>query len=164
MSAIISNCGTFRYRLDREIIAGNNKAVAWIMVNPSTADATLNDQTIKKVIGFSERNGFGRAIVGNIFAYRATDVRELESTNDPVGPDNDTHLQRIIDESDKIIVAWGSIDKVPAIWRFRWSVVYDMIINSGGRLPFCLGSCKNGHPKHPQMLGYNTPLTIWSRP
>jgi len=71
MTAAISSCGTYRYRLERHGLAGAG-AVAWIMVNPSTADATNDDATIRKVIGFTERLGGGWAIVGNKFAFRAT--------------------------------------------------------------------------------------------
>jgi hypothetical protein len=67
MSAIISDCGLYRYRLERHALSGAG-SVAWIMVNPSTADATTDDATIRKVIGFSERMGAGWAIVGNKFA------------------------------------------------------------------------------------------------
>ena len=72
-SAVISDCGRYRYRLERHGLSGAG-AVAWIMVNPSTADATTDDATIRKVVGFSERMGAGWLIVGNKFAYRATDI------------------------------------------------------------------------------------------
>ena len=65
--AIISPCGTYRYRLDRPDVFGDlNTAV--IMVNPSTADATNDDATIRKLIGFRDRKAWGNLIVGNLFA------------------------------------------------------------------------------------------------
>jgi hypothetical protein len=85
VSAVISPCGLYRYRLERHGLSGAG-AVAWIMVNPSTADATQDDATIRKVIGFTERMGGGWAIVGNKFAYRATDVRELRRRRRPARP------------------------------------------------------------------------------
>lgn len=97
MSAVISACGRYRYRLERHGLSGSG-AVAWIMVNPSVADATEDDPTIRRVIGFTERMGAGWAIVGNKFAYRATDVRDLRGRHMPVavGPENDAHLERIM--------------------------------------------------------------------
>jgi len=67
-SAVISDDGKYRYRLDRDL-GRDGKTAAFIMVNPSTADAEVDDATIRKLIGFSQRLGFGRFIVGNKFAY-----------------------------------------------------------------------------------------------
>jgi hypothetical protein len=71
MSAIISSCEQFRWRLEREIQV-SGIVVALIGVNPSTADATVNDATIRKDMGFGRRLGWGKIIKGNVFAYRAT--------------------------------------------------------------------------------------------
>ena len=89
MSAVISDCGQYRYRLERNTVGGGATAV--IMVNPSTADATENDATIRKPIGFGQHHRWGRLLVGNLFAYRATDVRKVGRGFDPIGPDNDDH-------------------------------------------------------------------------
>jgi hypothetical protein len=120
-SAIISPCGRYRYRLEREG-PGEGRTVV-IMVNPSTADAEQDDATIRKLKGFGARNGWGRIIVGNLFAYRATDVRELAKVDDPFGPRNDWHLHRMIDESSRVIVAWGPSGKLPRYLRNRWREV-----------------------------------------
>jgi hypothetical protein len=55
MSAIISACGTYRYELGR-IIENGDKPVSvrkllFIMLNPSTADAELDDPTIRRCKG-----------------------------------------------------------------------------------------------------------------
>lgn len=84
-SAVISPCGLFRYRLERHGLSGAG-AIAWIMVNPSTADATENDATIRRVIGFTERLGGGWAGVGNKFAFRAKDIKALRTASDPAPP------------------------------------------------------------------------------
>jgi len=80
MSAIISPCGKFRYRLERDV-QPEGKVFAFFGVNPSTADASLDDATVRKWIGFSKVNGARRFVVGNVFAYRSTDVKaHLENT------------------------------------------------------------------------------------
>ena len=79
-SAIISACKTYRYRLERRF--GDGPTLMFVMVNPSTADAEQDDPTIRKCIGFAERASYGRIIVGNKFAFRATDVRELRGAAD----------------------------------------------------------------------------------
>src|SRR5690242_18477735 len=96
-SAIISPCGCYRYRLERDG-PGEGPTVV-IMVNPATADAEQDDATIRKLKGFGARNGWGQIIVGNLFAYRATDVRELGKVTNPVGNQNDAHLRCMMDEA-----------------------------------------------------------------
>lgn len=162
MSAIISPCGLYRYRLERHGLSGAG-AVAWIMVNPSTADAAQDDPTIRKVIGFSERMGAGWLIVGNKFAYRATDVRELATAADPRGPENDVHLVEIMREAPTVIVAWGPLSKLPKDLRRRWLTIVRMASDIGRPLT-CFGTAQDGHPRHPLMLAYDTPLIEWKRP
>lgn len=161
-SAIISDCGLYRYRLERHGLSGAG-SVAWIMVNPSTADATEDDPTIRKVIGFSERMGAGWAIVGNKFAYRATDVRDLRGARDPGGPENDAHLAAIMRDAATVIVAWGPLAKLPPPLRRRWFKVA-RIADEIGRPLMCFGTAQDGHPRHPLMLAYDTPLVEWKRP
>lgn len=161
-SAIISDCGLYRYRLERHGLSGSG-AVAWIMVNPSTADASADDATIRKVVGFSERLGAGWAIVGNKFAYRATDVRELKTARYPVGPENTAHLARIMADAPTVIAAWGPLSKLPKHLRNRWRTVADIAGHVGVKL-MCFGVAQDGHPRHPLMLAYDTPLIEWKQP
>lgn len=162
MSAIISPCGLYRYRLERRISAAPRVA-AFIMVNPSTADAKQNDATIRKVIGFAERNGVGRVIVGNKFAFRATDIKALRTAPDPVGPDNDRHLEEIMRDANLHIVAWGPLAKLPRDLRSRWQEVIRIAERVGCRL-MCLGTAQDQHPRHPLMLSYEATLSDWVRP
>ena len=161
MTAVISPCGLYRYRLDRMI--GEGRTAAFIMVNPSTADATEDDATIRKVIGFSERNGIGRIIVGNKFAFRATDIKALRSTGEPRGEANDHYLEQILREADLHIVAWGPLAKLPADLRGRWKRVVAIADRLGCQL-HCIGTVDGGHPRHPLMTPYSTPITPWQRP
>lgn len=162
MGAIISDCGLYRYRLERHGLKGAG-AIAWIMVNPSAADATNDDATIKKVIGFSERAGAGWLIVGNKFAYRATDIKELRRVENPRGPDNDEHLQRILRDAPLVVVAWGPLAKLPDHLRSRWRTIVRMAADAGVQL-MCLGTAQDGQPRHPLMVSYDTPLTPWRAP
>lgn len=161
-AAVISPCGMYRYRLERHALKGGG-AVAWIMVNPSTADAKEDDATIRKVIGFTERLGGGWLIVGNKFAYRSTDVKALKTCRDPRGPDNNAHLEQIMREAATVIVAWGPLAKLPKQLRHRWKHVVG-IANQIGRQLHCLGTANDGHPRHPLMLSYSTPLQLWTPP
>ena len=162
MSAIISDCGLYRYRLERHALAGAG-AVAWIMVNPSTADGETDDPTIRRVRSFSERIGAGWLIVGNKFAFRATDVNALKTAHDPVGPKNDDHLRAIMEEAQTVVVAWGPLAKLPKHLRRRWRRVC-FIADALGKPLMCLGTAQDGHPRHPLMLAGDTPLIEWKRP
>lgn len=159
MTAVISNCGRYRYRLDRHIGSGAQRLVV-VMVNPSTADATENDATIRKVIGFARHRGFDHVTVGNLFAFRATDVRELAKVSDPVGPQNDQYLSVMMREATTVLFAWGRLSKLPVHHRDRWRLVDRMARQDGGR-PLCLGTGLDGHPRHPLMLSYETPWEAW---
>ncbi|API60573.1 hypothetical protein BSL82_15820 [Tardibacter chloracetimidivorans] len=159
-SAIISPCGLYRYRLEREV-AGTGQTVV-IMVNPSTADAAQDDATIRKLRGFGERNRWGRIIVGNLFAYRSTDVRNVADASDPVGPDNDEHLFDMLAGANQIVFAWGPAGKLPKRLRTRWKAVASMV-NDLGQRAYSIGApAKDGHPCHPLMLPYSRQLQPWS--
>lgn len=162
MKAVISPCGQYRYRLERQCYGPG--ATAIIMVNPSTADAEQDDATIRKLRGFGNRRQWGRIIIGNLFAHRAVDIRSLRSVRDPIGPENDDHLIRIFAEADQVVLAWGPLAKQPREFRNRFINVLSMI--DGACLdPMSIGApAKDGHPRHPLMLAYSEPLLPWSKP
>lgn len=94
-SAIISPCGQYRYRLERAWDRSFPAAV-FVCLNPSIADATLDDPTLRKCVGFARRWGCGHLVLVNLFALRATDPREMKRHPSPVGPDNDRHIQEAV--------------------------------------------------------------------
>lgn len=160
-SAVISDDEMYRYRLDR-LVALEGIVFAFFGVNGSTATGEEEDQTTRKWFGFSKRNGARRYIVGNPFAFRATDVRALARASDPVGPENARYLSEIIAEADVLVPCWGNRNKVPKHLRHHIDALRDQIFAS--RKPVkVFGFTKGGDPLHPLMLGYDTPLTEWSR-
>lgn len=159
-SAVVSACGSYRYRLDRGV---GDRFAAFVMVNPSTADAFTDDPTIRKVRGFATRLGYHRFSVGNLFAHRATDVRELRGSVDPVGPDNDAHLARLLAEAELVVVAWGPTAKLPRPLRSRWIEVAGMAVRAGKPL-HCLGVAADGQPRHPLMVPYAAVVSEWAAP
>lgn len=162
-SAIISACGKYRYRLDRPDVFGDF-ATAVIMVNPSTADATKNDATIRKLNGFRNLYGWGNLIVGNLFAYRATDVRELATATDPIGPDNGYRLAEIFLDAQQVVFAWGPTAKLPKRLRDHWRVVVELARKMHCQ-PMSIGEpAKDGQPCHPLMLPYERKLQPWIAP
>ena len=141
MSAVLSADGVYRYRLDREWI-GEGRA-AWVMLNPSTADAELDDPTIRRCIGFSKAWGLGALTVVNVFALRSTDPKALRGHADPVGPANDDYLRAAIDGASIVIAAWGQ--SWPKPFAERVGRVGQMLSGKAHHL----GLTASGQPMHP---------------
>lgn len=143
-----SKCGDYRYRLERRWDA-DLPAVAFIMLNPSTADADIDDPTIRRCVGFAKSWGFGALIVGNLFALRSTDPKALYSHPDPVGPDNDRQLLAIAQSARKIICAWGT-----------HGALHDRGREVAERFEFfplaVLKVTAEGHPVHPLYVAAST--------
>lgn len=156
MSAIISACGLYRYRLERTV-AMEGRVYAFFGINPSTADASIDDATVRKWIGFTKVFGGSRFIVGNVFAYRATDVKALRGVEDPFGDDIGEHITDIINDADILVPCWGNVSKVPPKLQFAFDVLMDALVSSGKPVKH-FGLTKSGDPKHPLMLSYDTPL------
>ncbi|ANL41039.1 MULTISPECIES: DUF1643 domain-containing protein [Rhizobium] len=119
-----------------------------------------DDATVRKWRGFTIRNGGHRFIVGNVFSYRATDVCELGTADVCTGEDHFEHLDQIIAEADVLVPCWGNSGKVPKKLR---PVIVTMLHNlrTSGKPVFHFGLTDSGDPKHPLMLGYDTPLAQW---
>ena len=155
MSAVISDCGKYRYWLERG--PAGAPYVAWVLANPSTADATLDDPTVRKARGFTERWGYKRFVFVNLFAYRSTDPKGLTKVSDPIGPENGTHIARALAGADKIVFAWGNAIAPSLRNRARVSATFLRELKPG----MCLGYTKDRQPRHPLMLAYSTPLEIY---
>lgn len=159
MSAILSPCGTFRYRLERDV-GMIGPVYAYFGVNCSTADHQVDDNTVKRWIGFTKLFGGRRFIVGNPFAFRSSKVKDLSAAMDAIGPDNDVHLAKIIADADVLVPCWGPKTKVPKRLRYRFDEVESMLRES--RKPVkVFGLSKDGDPLHPLMLSYSVQLVDW---
>ena len=118
--------------------------IAWIGLNPSTADEVTLDQTLSTVCRYSSKWGFSEVVMLNLFAFRATDPRDLKRATDPVGPDNDEHLLAEIGNVDRVIACWG--DQGKFLGRDRR--VADLL-----KVSFeCLLRNRTGAPHHPLYL------------
>lgn len=177
LAAVISEDRLYRYSLHRwlhnhpdfkEPDAWADRQVLFIGVNPSTADAFDDDATIRKMSGFAARWGFRRMAVGNLFAYRSTDVRGLgrhylaaHVTPDDRFNQRETELRelrRLIRSASLIVPCWGGTKtKLPPALQDRALDVLYLLRNSGKPLRH-LGMTKHNEPKHPLMLPYSTEL------
>lgn len=150
-SATISDDGVYRYMLTRRW--SDAAPDAWMMLNPSTADGTEDDPTIRRCMGFSRGWGAGGIIVVNLFALRATNPKALARHADPVGPEND---DAILDAAaaalalgGRIIAAWGA----NAMARERGRIVANLVAGYvGAQRLLVMGTTGEGAPKHPLYL------------
>ena len=155
-TATISECGLYRYTLGRKWESGKGK-VCFVLLNPSTADAELDDQTLRKGVGFAKQWDFGSLVFVNLFAFRATKPKDMRSAEHPVGPDNDAHIQIETGEADMVVLAWGTNGGHRGRDK---EVAGNLLVGCPGKLRH-LGLTKGGHPRHPLMLSYATPLEKW---
>lgn len=153
--AIISECGRYRYRLDRTW--GPGQKVAFFGVNPSTADAVAEDATTRRWEGFARAWGFGGYIAGNPFAYRSTQVSALGTAIDPIGTDNHKHLLDIVHDAAMLVPCWGSAQKLHPSLREVLIHQLDQLIASGKPVRV-FGYTADGQPKHPLYLPSDTRL------
>lgn len=153
--AAISADGLYRYRLWRrwdDLLP----LMVWVMLNPSTADGTTDDPTIRKCIGFAKANHCGGITVVNLFAFRATDPKQLPKVADPVGPENDQYIVWSCcgPERAVVVAAWGT----NLFARTQASRVRKIIHDNCTRELQCFGASKTGQPYHPLYLPYSTPM------
>lgn len=146
--AIFSEDHRYRYVLGRTINAGvdDPKSVAFIGLNPSTADEKHDDPTIRRCKGYAKRWGYDRLIMLNLFAYRATDPADMKAASDPVGEANNVYLGWYARAASRAVCAWG----VPGAYLNRGAKVAKML--HGEAVLFALRLTKCGQPSHPLYL------------
>lgn len=159
--ATFSPCERYRYHLWR-VWDDEKPILVWIMLNPSTADAEKDDPTIRRCIAFAKRDGYGGVSIRNVFAYRATDPRELEKVVDPFGPENAMALLdcRRVSLLTRLVAAWGC-----TVAKLRRADAYKHARNAAAmNRAYCLGKTKHGDPKHPLYVRGDAPLVPWRMP
>lgn len=156
-SAELSPCGRYRYQLSRSLatLTGSGTCT-FVMLNPSTADHQVDDQTIRQCLGFVEAWGFARLVVANLFAWRATLPRDMYAAIDPVGVGNDEWILQAA-AGARVVCAWGAHGK----HRGRGLVVANRL-RAAGHVPYHLGLTASGQPRHPLYLARDTALQEWT--
>lgn len=156
-AAILSDDGLYRYTLER-FWGPDDRFALFIMLNPSTADAKVDDPTIRRCMSFARREGCDGLLVWNLYALRATNPAELDQASDPIGHENEDHLWRMLLDDPPpalIVAAWGARPN-----RGRY-IRRELMIRVGplyDREVCCLGLTKDGHPRHPLYVRGDAPL------
>ena len=159
--ARISDCGTYRYWLSRTDDTPKSLGfpnMAFVMLNPSTADAEVDDPTIRRCLGFARDNGFHGITVMNLFALRATNPAMLKvQPGWSIGPENNEHLAGLAKAYKNIVCAWGAnADRGRVIDALAVMVEANPDVNFQ-----CLGTTKDGSPCHPLYLKRESLLRQW---
>lgn len=143
--AVFSGDRRYRYRLWRRWDL-SRPLIAFCMLNPSTADERSDDPTIRRCIGFARDWGYGGVEIVNVFAFRATDPRELRRVRDPVGPRNDSYVLDAAERAASVVIAWG------AHGAFRSRGIEALALLSPRARILALGWTRSGEPRHPLYL------------
>jgi len=153
--ASYSDCERYRYALTR-VWDGSGRKVLFLMLNPSTATELQNDPTVERCERRARTLGFGAFRVCNIFAFRATDPRDMRAAADPVGAANDAAIIAAIDWADEVVAGWGNHGD-----HLARGAAVKALLKARPKTPKHLGLTKSGHPKHPLYIAYKTQPEAW---
>ena len=152
-SAIFSDNRKYRYTLWRTWDTKLGYAM-FIGLNPSTADETEDDPTIRRCIGFAKAWGYGALCMTNLFAYRATKPKDMQIADSPIGSENDHFLKSVATLASIVIAAWG----INGSFLQRDQEVISLVPNK-----HVLRITKKGHPAHPLYLPKNITPVKWEQ-
>ncbi len=153
-SATFSETGLYRYTLTR--CWSRSAPMVWLMLNPSTADAEIDDPTIRRCMGFARREGCGGIEVLNLYALRATKPRDLVGVRDPEGPGNTDAWGKMVNRWNvpvPVVAAWGASASHLHLPASNALAVHARELNL-----LRLGETTAGHPRHPLYVHSAAPL------
>lgn len=150
-----SDCEIYRYALARSWDASLPR-LTYVMLNPSRATEAQNDPTIERCQRRAIRLGYGAFCAVNLFALRETDPTAMRRHHAPEGPGNADALCEACAQADLVLCAWGvhgaHLDQGPRMAA---------LLRAKGHALHCLGTTKDGHPRHPLYLRYDVRPTPW---
>ena len=163
---------SYRYTLTREVDDLGVGCLCWVMLNPSTADDSVDDPTIRRVMRFTRDHGYRYLTVVNLFAVRSTNPASLadmlDAGVDIVGEGNDSAMMGAFCVSDAVVFAWGASAPHSIALAARERRVIELCASESNRCepsrpPVCLGVTAQGHPRHPLYIHASTRLTPFTR-
>ena len=153
--AVYSDCGNYRYRLSRRW-SDAGSLINFIMLNPSKADEFRNDPTVERCERRARHLGFAAFCVTNIFAWRATDPKDMRRASHPDGPLNSKIVLEAAKDADMVIAAWGAHGE-----HLGRGVEVAQMLQSAHVPLHHLGLSKHGHPRHPLYIAYSKEPVLW---
>ena len=158
-TAYLSDDGLYRWVLTR-VWRNPARLLTFVMLNPSTADALVDDPTIRRCIGYARELDLDGVRVVNLYAFRATNPADLWTAPDPVGPKNNTALRDALTaaahHATPVIAAWGTHARPD---RVAW-----LLDQPGAHRLSALHVTKAGAPGHPLYLSASLRPRPWPAP
>lgn len=138
--------------------------VTWWLLNPSTADAAIDDMTVTKCCTYAHRWGYGSVEIVNLFSWRSSKPEALRRCPMPVHPDNDGYVRRAMAGAQVVVAGWGgairkaclTVEAAGEVEEWAQSLAEEVDVEL-----LCLGVTQQGHPRHPSRLGYEEPVHRW---
>jgi hypothetical protein len=160
-SAVLSECGTYRFQLVRAlertphyVTTEPRGTLAWVLCNPSTADAETDDATVRKCWRYTVGWGYGSMMFVNVNPYRSTNPKTQVEPAEPILVANDSWLRYAVTQCPYVIAAWGD-SAIPTLVRRAVAVIHPL-----GPL-HALHATKGGQPGHPLYLPGDAKPQLW---
>jgi hypothetical protein len=151
-TALFDVTGQYRYSLQR-LWQPQGPEVAFVMLNPSRADAERDDPTLQACIRFAQRWAYGSLVVVNLFGYCTAYPDALKKVADPVGPENDVYLMAAVERSHQVVLAWGNGGCLGG----RDRIILNKLKAHSAKLTY-LQLNRSGQPRHPLYVRRDCPL------
>ncbi|MGB3291689.1 MAG: DUF1643 domain-containing protein [Phormidesmis sp.] len=157
-SAVFDVTGQYRYQLGRRWQPGEAE-VAFIMLNPSRADASRDDPTLRACLQFAQHWDYASLSVVNLFSYRNPDPTLLRTAVDPVGPQNDEYVLKAVVAAQQVVLAWGNWGNLGG----RDHTIFALLRPYQSKL-YCLQINRSGQPRHPLYISRSRSLMPFHLP
>ncbi|MCW5721937.1 MAG: DUF1643 domain-containing protein [Devosia sp.] len=154
--AVMSADGRYRQLMRRWLGESfPERHILFIGMNPSTADASVDDPTCAREWSFARREGFCGMVKCNVGDYRATDPKMLVQPGVlAVSPANIPAIRLAAGSAERVVLCHGKLNKALAP---AGREIVDTLREDGLAL-WCFGTNADGSPKHPLYLRADTPL------
>lgn len=164
-----SPCQRYRYTLTRTwpdpLLQPGHYGREWrlfVLCNPSTATAERDDPTIRRCMGFAQRWGLRGFVLVNLWAWRATQPRELGRETDAVGPENDRYIREALAvTTGPVLAAWGALNGVSRRLAPERRVLEVASFVPRSRAVHALRLTQGGAPEHPLYIPYEARPVVW---
>jgi hypothetical protein len=158
--AELSPCRLYRFRLWRHWGEPGDARLGFLMLNPSTADESYDDPTIRRCMGFARRQRLPGIDVVNLFAYRTVEPSHLLDVHKrgidvAGGPLADEAIWLVAARAEALVLAWGGSGRhLPPRAEY---LIEQLRARKLCRL-VCLGRTKSGAPRHPLYVRGDQPF------
>lgn len=154
-TALMDAGRTYRYALTRRWSDG--PTTAFIVLNPTAADAGSDDAAVLRCCAIAQHLGSGQLLLLSLFAARTTQPQSLRNMPDPVGADNDAviaaSLAPGVFDLAQVVAGWGNTGRLQ-----HRDLHVDGLVRRLGVDPVCLGMTNDVTPRHPLRLAPSTPV------